>query len=170
MVRDVLQIFARAVFGSLRRRAREQDRIRDAQCGAVTFVQRFGSSVNCHLHFHMLALDGVYAADEDGHPRFHTLDPPGDNEVVQLARRIADRTRALLERRGCGPDADPEQVDSLARDEPLLASLYSASVTGRIATGPNAGQRVRLAGNLIEDRLSLPETPSRPKLDRYGFG
>ena len=49
LVGDVLQILARAVFGSLRRRAREQDGIRDAQCGAVTFVQRFGGSVNLQM-------------------------------------------------------------------------------------------------------------------------
>jgi hypothetical protein len=127
------------VFGSLRRRARNQNGIRDAQCGAVTFVQRFGSSVNCHLHFHMLALDGVDAADEDGHPRFHLLAAPEDAEVVQIACRIAQRMEALLERRGLGPDPAPDDVDSLARDEPLLASLYSASVAARI--DPIAGLR-----------------------------
>ena len=67
LVRDVLQVFSPAVFGSLRRRAREQDGVRrETQCGAVTFVQRFGGSLNANLHFHMLALDGVYAADQDG--------------------------------------------------------------------------------------------------------
>jgi hypothetical protein len=151
LVRDVLQIFARAVFGSLRRRARDTEEIRDSQCGAVTFVQRFGSSVNCHLHFHMLALDGVYAAGVDPHPRFHTLPAPDDAEVVAVAGRIAGRVGRLLERRGLGADADPDQADSLARDEPVLASLVGASVAGRIATGPNAGQRVRMAGIEIED-------------------
>ena len=36
LVRDVLQILARAVFGCLRRQARQQEEIREAQCGAVT--------------------------------------------------------------------------------------------------------------------------------------
>jgi hypothetical protein len=36
LVRDVLGILARAVFGSLRGRARERGGIRNAQCGAVT--------------------------------------------------------------------------------------------------------------------------------------
>jgi hypothetical protein len=31
-------------------------RVLSAQCGAVTFVQRFGSSANLHLHFHVLAI------------------------------------------------------------------------------------------------------------------
>jgi hypothetical protein len=161
LVRDLLQIFSRAVFASLRRRAREQENVRNTQCGAVTFVQRFGGSLNLHVHFHMLALDGVYAADDAGHPRFHTLAPPNDEDVVAVTRRIAERTRLLLERRGFGPDADPEEVDSLVREDPLLASLYSASVAGRIATGPNAGQRVRLAGAAIEDRY--PEAVTGPR-------
>jgi len=161
LVRDILQILARAVFGSLRRRARDLEGVRDSQCGAVTFIQRFGSSLNCHLHFHMLALDGVYAADDGGHPRFHALDAPDDADVVAVAHRIARRTAQLLERRGLGPDADPEEVDALAREEPLLASLVGASVAGRIATGPNAGQPVRLAGNLIEDRYR--ETLTGPR-------
>lgn len=161
LVGDVLQIFARAVFGSLRRRARDRDGIRDAQCGGVTFVQRFGSSLNAHVHFHMLALDGVYAEAEDGHPRFHVLPPPSDAEVAAVARRIAHRTAVLLECRGLGRDADPEEADSLAREEPLLASLLSASVAGRIATGPNAGQRVRVGGPVIEDRY--PETLTGPR-------
>ena len=161
LVRDVLQIFARAVFGSLRRRARDTEEIRDSQCGAVTFVQRFGSSVNCHLHFHMLALDGVYAAGVDGNPRFHTVPAPDDGEVVAVAGRIAGRVGRMLERRGLGADADPDPADSLARDEPLLASLVGASVAGRIATGPNAGQRVRMAGIEIEDRYREALTGAR---------
>ena len=73
-------------------------------------------------------------------------------EVVQVAGRLAKRTVAMLERRGLGPDADPEEADSLARDEPLLAALTSASVAGRISTGPHAGQRVLTGGIQIDAR------------------
>jgi ribosomal protein S27E len=41
----------------------------NAQGGAVTLVQRFGSALNMNIHFHMLILDGVYAADRQGRPR-----------------------------------------------------------------------------------------------------
>ena len=33
-----------------------------AQTGAVSFVHRFGSSLNLHIHFHVIVLDGVYDA------------------------------------------------------------------------------------------------------------
>jgi hypothetical protein len=61
---EVLRAFLRALFAELRRRARQRWKMRAPQCGAVTFIQRFGSALNLNLHFHTLALDGVYADDE----------------------------------------------------------------------------------------------------------
>jgi hypothetical protein len=49
---DMLNVFIRALFGELRRRASELLRIRSSQCGAVTFVQRYGDALNAHPHFH----------------------------------------------------------------------------------------------------------------------
>jgi len=40
--------------------------------------------------------------------------------------------------------------DALARDEPLLATLATASLRTRIATGPHAGERWRRLGDRIE--------------------
>jgi hypothetical protein len=49
LVRDVLYIFIRTVFSSLRRRARQYSAIRKAKCGAVTFVQCFGGAINLKM-------------------------------------------------------------------------------------------------------------------------
>ena len=46
LVTGVLQIFAHTVLGSLLRRAREFGAVCRAQCGAVTFIQRAGGSLN----------------------------------------------------------------------------------------------------------------------------
>ena len=46
LVTGVLQIFANTVFASLLHRAREFGAVRRAQCGAVTFIQRAGGSLN----------------------------------------------------------------------------------------------------------------------------
>src|SRR5712691_2875646 len=43
---DVLNVFIRALFGEMRRRARESMNLGSSQCGAVTFVQRFGDALN----------------------------------------------------------------------------------------------------------------------------
>jgi len=45
LMSDVLNIFARAVLGHLRRRARKFLGLRDSQSGAVTFIQRFGDAL-----------------------------------------------------------------------------------------------------------------------------
>jgi hypothetical protein len=43
---DVLNVFIRGLFGELRRRAHEQLGVSSSQCGAVTFVQRYGDALN----------------------------------------------------------------------------------------------------------------------------
>ena len=148
LTRDVLRIFVRRVFASLRRRARRRWPMDDPQCGAVTFVQRFGGALNLNVHFHTLVLDGVH--DLGDGVRFRPLPPPDDNEVERVARSVARGIARLLERRGLGPDADPDEIDPVARDEPLLAALYSASVRGRIAMGPRAGQTVLRFGDHVD--------------------
>src|SRR5262245_57806062 len=48
--------------------------------GSVTFIQRFGSALNVHLHFHILFLEGVYLerAAVGLKPQFVTGEPPSD--------------------------------------------------------------------------------------------
>ena len=133
LVRDVLRIFIRAVSSSLRRRARKHARIRKPQCGAVTFVQRFGGSINLDLHFHSLVPDGVYFEDGKGQVLFQRLPQPTDLEITRITECIARRVTRLLERRGLGPNADPEEADPLYIEQPLLSELYTASVQGRIS-------------------------------------
>ena len=152
LTRDVLQIFVRRVFASLRRRARLRWPIDDPRCGAVTFVQRFGGALNLNVHFHTLVLDGVY--DPGDGMRFLPLPPPDDDEVACVTRSVARGIARLLERRGLAPHADAEEIDPLGGDEPLLAALYSASIRLRIATGARAGQAVLRFGDRIDvDRL-----------------
>ena len=85
---------------------------------------------------------------------------PEDQEIAQLTVLLAERIPKLLRRRGLGPEANPEESDPLLRDEPWLAGLYAASVTGRIATGPDAGQRVNRTGDRIDpESLEALESP-----------
>src|SRR5262249_55812575 len=48
------------------------------QPGSVTFIQRFGSALNLHLHFHVVFLEGVYLdrTDKGINPHFITIDTP----------------------------------------------------------------------------------------------
>ncbi len=63
-------------------------------CGAVTFVQRFGSALQLNVHFHVLVPDGAF--DHDG--VFVAADPPADEHVRQILVRAGRRVIALLRR------------------------------------------------------------------------
>jgi hypothetical protein len=148
---DVLRIFVQTVFSSLKRRARKTLPMRKTYCGSASFVQRSGGSINLNPHFHSLILDGVYVSSAPYQPpRFHPLPPPTDPEVTRITATIARRLDKLLVGRGfLGEDA-PADPDPLETEEPLLSQLYSASVQGRVATGPRAGQRVLRLGDRID--------------------
>jgi hypothetical protein len=156
---EVLGAFLRTVFSSLRRRAKEHFGVADSQSGSVSTLQRFGGSINLNLHIHAIILDGVYADPEaTGTPTFHTLPPPDDSEIARVTAAVAKRIVRLLTRRGLLPDDGQPTEDPLASDEPLLAACASASLRGRIATGPRAGRRVMRLGDRIdvEDVESVP--------------
>ena len=72
-----------------------------------------------------------------------------DAEVTRAAARIHRRVVKLLERRDLRPQSDPQEADTLSHAQPLLADLYSASVTGRVATGPRTGQRLMKVGDKV---------------------
>ena len=146
LVRDVLKIFIRVIFSSLRRRAQKYAGIGNYKCGAVTFVQRFGGAININIHFHTLVPDGAFYRNDEGNIEFQRLPPPSDSEVLGLTEQIARRITCLLERRGLVPDADQEEADPLSSEQPLLAELYTASVQGRISTGPKEGNYLATAG------------------------
>jgi len=116
-----------------------------------------------------VALDGIYVEDGAGETVFQRVGPPTDAEVARVAKRIHTRVTHLMEQRRPSPQSHPEEEDSLRLDEPLLAELYSASIVGRVATGPRAGRRiVRVSdkpdcgsAGIKSGRLCLPKTPSR---------
>ena len=156
---DVLNVFIRALFGELQRRAKQLRGLRSTQCGAVTFVQRFGDALNANVHFHSMVIDGVYAAGEDGPPRFHPLPAPEDEDVLHLTALINERVRSLLERSGLGSEAEPRQADPLSEDDPGIAALLASSVGGRIAVASNGGHGVVRMGDRIDpDSMDIFES------------
>jgi hypothetical protein len=161
---EVLRAFVRALFAELRRRSRQHWGVRAQQCGAVTFIQRFGSAMNLNLHFHTLALDGVYAdaGDPRAAPRFLPLPPLGDDDLARVLAGTARRLERLVaERAGADEDA-------LARDEPLLAVLAAASLRGRSTSGTNAGERWRRLGDRIEPADDNAEPEASPRVPQHG--
>jgi hypothetical protein len=161
---EVLRAFLRALFAELRRRVRRTWGVRADQCGAVTFIQRFGSALNLNVHFHTLALDGAYTytVGKSGAPRFFLLPPPSNDEVARVLAGTARRIRRLLEARAAGDE------DALARDEPLLALLAAASLRTRIATGPHTGEPWRRLGDRIDPEETDTDPDASARVPRHG--
>ena len=164
---EVLRAFLRSLFAELRRRARRQWGLPAEQCGAVSFIQRFGSALNLNVHFHTLVLDGVYPYEPSrGHlAPFLPLPPPGPNEMARVLAGAARRIQRVIEAR------DADDAEALARDEPLLALLTAASLRTHIATGPHRGEPWRRLGDRVDPRESAepdadPEASER--VPRYG--
>jgi hypothetical protein len=159
---QVLRAFLRALFAELRRRARHRRGISRDQCGAVTFIQRFGSALNENLHFHTLVLDGVYSTDDGAPPYFLPRPPPTADEAARVPAGTARRIARLLASRADGED------DVLARDEPLLATLAAASLRARSApASPPAPTRA--SGGGAWAIASSPKTPTPIPKPRPAF-
>jgi hypothetical protein len=164
LVGPVLDAFVRSIFASQRHRAKQRyilARNVNLQPAAVTFVQRFGSAINLNVHFHTLVLDGVYAIEQQaGTIEFLVLPAPTHDEVLGVLTDTAGRIARRLEQRGLNGDGPAEQADPLARDNPLLARLYAASVQGRVSEGPRAGQPIARLGQPTQAAPPVLSTPS----------
>jgi hypothetical protein len=137
----VLGAFISAINSDLRRRARKRKLCGRLQTGSLTVVQRFGSSLNLNVHFHVIAMDGVYAEQPDGNLLFHPLPAPSDENIARMARAVYRKVTRHLGRL-TGEDKD-QQV--------TLEHLANASVQGLVATGPRRGCRVLRLGGTGED-------------------
>ena len=85
------RLIVRAIAVWQRRRARSQG-VRNAQTGAVTFVQRFGGLLNLNVHYHLVVPDGVFVAEEtSGELSVLELRGPTDDELLAVLDRVADR-------------------------------------------------------------------------------
>ena len=71
------------------------------------------------MHFHTLALDGVYPYEigSGRPPHFLPLPPPEADEVARVLAGAARRIQRVIEARAA------DDADALERDQPLLALL-----------------------------------------------
>ena len=113
------RLFVESIFGLYRTRAR-RDGLRDGECGAVTFVQRFGGSLNLNVHMHVVVLDGVYVRDADHGVVFHTAQPPTFVELEAIVRRVRERDLVWLRRRGL---LEERPLEERSNEAPELAAL-----------------------------------------------
>ena len=116
----------------------------EADRGAVTLIQRFGSAANLNIHLHCLVLDGVYKRGIDAAPKFVEVPEPTDEALQAVLHKIITRTTNLLTRRGVlvEEEGSTNMADSDGDSEEarVLRPLQAAAYPYRIAFGPRAGQ------------------------------
>jgi hypothetical protein len=165
--RAVLAVHARALRDFYRQQAHGQG-IPAGRTGTVTAVQRFGGGLNLNVHFHTLALDGVFVRPPAGRPTFHAAWGPSDAEVAQVLGTIRRRVGRLLRRRGLAPDADDTgREDPVAEASLALAGIVGASVQGRVALGARAGAPVRRLGDGVRQVRGEARGPRHAHLDGF---
>ena len=106
-----------------------------AQTGAVTFVQRFGSSLNLNVHFHVVFLDGVYTRDAVEGLVFHPAPPPSPEELEVAVQTVYRRALAWLGRYGHLDRAPLEERNTdEALSSPIEACATIATQRGTMRT------------------------------------
>jgi hypothetical protein len=106
--------------------------------GAVTLIQRFGSTLNLNIHLHMLFLDGAYSFRARG-AVFQRARRPTDLELAQLLDTLTRRIVRVLERRGL-PVADPECPYQDLEAGSSLDHLQAASIAKHRVIHPSKWQ------------------------------
>jgi hypothetical protein len=140
------RIFVEAIFAEQRAGAKRAG-VAGAQCGSVTFVQRFGS-LNLNVHFHVVAVDGVFSRDTGNRVRFHRATPPTPNDLDAIVRRVHRRSMAWLRRHGYTDDGPPEgRSDAPSEPTALGACAAVAMGRGQITLLPRSGAADADAGD-----------------------
>ena len=80
-----------------------------ARFGAISYLHRFGSSLNPHIHFHCCVTDGLFSAEADG-VDFHGIEAITEEDLQRIQQTLRRRIIGLFKRRGL---LEPEQAQDL---------------------------------------------------------
>lgn len=178
---EVLRALSRIFWEALRRRyQRWAKRAGHATCaqhvetGAVTGVHRAGASLNVHVHFHVLCLDGVYVEAEakDGTLRFEAAPAPSREELQETLQYIYARVLKWLARRGLLRDADASnEAPSYSAGEAMTlagmqrGTLETAKDTGECVEPALAEPPPRVTDAAVHERFNLHASVHVPAHD-----
>ncbi|HYX38374.1 MAG TPA: transposase zinc-binding domain-containing protein [Oligoflexus sp.] len=83
LLKEVNVILCDEINNHLRKKARKLG-IEGGETGIVSYLKRAGSAINLNLHFHLLALEGIYTVDAEGGPLFHGIPGIHKHEVARV--------------------------------------------------------------------------------------
>jgi hypothetical protein len=167
-----LALFVEQVIGRYRFiLSREHDvDIDRLQGGTITSIQRAGSALQASLHFHTIAIDGVYLVSEnDGEPpRFLAAPALTRADTQSIAWSTCQAVMEMLRQHGVDLTGDADDLDRLAQEHPLLARSLAASQQGVVGVGDDAGRRLVRARRVVDDIVST-EPAHGSQTPGYGF-
>jgi hypothetical protein len=128
-----LRLFLRAVEQCLR--AHSPGSGPAARLGAVAFIHRFGSTLNAHLHFHCVVIDGVFDAATTGGIIFTAATGVDANAIAQVQAQVRRRLLRVFVRRGLLP-----RDDAVATGQWAHGGGFSVDGSVRIEAADRAGR------------------------------
>ena len=96
-----------------------------------------GGSLDLHIHFHTLAVDGVFEKPGDG-ARFHEAKPPEKADVVSVVRRVHEDALRWLGKHKHLDDRPAEE----RRNEPPATTPLDAFASIALGSGTFLGKPV----------------------------
>jgi hypothetical protein len=146
--KELLATVCKKVVKCINQHLQRESGIPDGQPGAVVFVQRFGSAANLNVHLHIVAIDGVYELKSTGRLKFYNARAPSEESTTTLAESIVKGINNYLIKKGRLEEHEGVAVlgdtgGLFDEEESLHLPAQAASVSHRIAFGPNAGKPVR---------------------------
>jgi len=102
------------------------------ETGSVTFVQRFDSTLGSFVHFHVVALDGVFTRQDGPDVVFHEGPAPSREDIATVAARVEKRLMRWLRRRKLVDDRPIEEQSNEAPELSPLESCMQMSLFGGV--------------------------------------
>ena len=120
------------------------------ETGSVTFVQRFNATLGNFVHFHVLALDGLFSRGDGDAVTFHPGRAPSRGDIEDVAGRVKKRMTAWLLRRKLIDERPAEERSNEAPDLSPLEACLQLSLHG------GTFLRLRLRKDASRGRMARP--------------
>ena len=169
----LLTVFLRAVETTIRQRSPGAPS--SARFGAVAFVHRFGSTLNSHVHYHVLVSDGVFSSDGEGGAEFHPATELDAQDFLAVQTKMRRRGLRWLHRHGHLDDVAVHALDNVDHaggwsvDGSVVIPGWDRQGLERLvrycARPPLSGERLgRLNADTLVYRLRKPTVEGRTEL------
>ena len=78
--------------------------------GGISFIHRFGSSLNAHPHFHCIIIEGVFVKDSDSQTIFYKISSITEKDIQAVQERVRLRVLKNFKRSGLLEAHDVENM------------------------------------------------------------